>query len=408
MIRWRQEHGGYIDDNLCTLFAIAAEAHGFPAGGLLATCECETNFAIGKVSSAGAVGPMQFLPKYKAEYTRYAGQAFDLYSWDAVLGASAVFATYARWGAERHGLQGADCYRYAVSCHRYGQNSKTSLDMNNKRVTDIERKMRLNGMWWDKEDTQVTKVQIGHARYDEHGKTTGGKAGDQTGREVMTSDWYKHSKGWVLLRCKDPAAAKQIANAARRAAENDLIGYDQHQRNTLYNAIKDHGFDPARVTKAVETDCSALVRVCCAYAGIDLPDFNTSSEAATLTKSGKFDKLTDSKYTTSQDYLRTGDILVTKTKGHTVVVLTDGDRAHEDAGQPDTAPQLAVCTGDKVNIRSGPGTQYASVGKVSKGHPLVVGADKNADKNEWLRVATLTENAAITGYISAKYVEIKK
>ena len=40
--------------------------------------------------------------------------------------------------------------------------------------------------------------------------------------------------------------------------------------------------------------------------------------------SGKFEELTGSKYTAKSDYLRAGDVLVTKSKGHTVVVLTDG------------------------------------------------------------------------------------
>ena len=93
------------------------------------------------------------------------------------------------------------------------------------------------------------------------------------------------------------------------------IGYDQVQRNTLYNEAKQYNFDVSKVSKKVETDCSALVRVCCAYAGIMVSDFNTSSEASRLLSSGEFTELTDSKYTKSPTYLRMGDVLVTKTKG---------------------------------------------------------------------------------------------
>ena len=42
-------------------------------------------------------------------------------------------------------------------------------------------------------------VKIGSARIDERGKISGGKAGDQTGSEVGTQNWYKHSKGWRVL-----------------------------------------------------------------------------------------------------------------------------------------------------------------------------------------------------------------
>lgn len=41
-------------------------------------------------------------------------------------------------------------------------------------------------------------VQIGSARLNESGKTTGGKAGDQTAREVSTQAWYMHIKGWIV------------------------------------------------------------------------------------------------------------------------------------------------------------------------------------------------------------------
>lgn len=167
-------------------------------------------------------------------------------------------------------------------------------------------------------------VLIGSARIDEHGKAHGGKAGDQTGREVSTQNWYKHEKGWRVLRAKDADAAAKIAAAMRAACSNSKIGYDQYQRNTLYDAAKPVGFDPAKVSKPVETDCSALVRVCCAYAGIVLGDFTTGNQASVMLASGKFEELTGSKYTAKSDYLRAGDVLVTKSKGHTVVVLTDG------------------------------------------------------------------------------------
>ena len=167
-------------------------------------------------------------------------------------------------------------------------------------------------------------VRIGSARIDENGEIHGGKAGDQNGKEVAIQNWYKHSKGWIVLRPKDAAKAEKIAKAMERACANSKIGYDQYSRNTLYDAVKPLGFDPGKVTTAVETDCSALVRVCCAYAGIMAADFNTASEVAALMATGAFDKLTAAKYTDSSDLLRRGNVLVTQTKGHTVVVLDNG------------------------------------------------------------------------------------
>ena len=169
-------------------------------------------------------------------------------------------------------------------------------------------------------------VIIGSARIDERGKASGGKAGDQTGKEVSTQNWYRHSKGWVVLRAKDPKKAAKIAQAMRAACANDNIGYDQYQNQTLWNAVKDKGYDPAKATVKCETDCARLVRVCCAYAGIMARDFYTATEAACLMDTGEFVKFTTSKYTSQDEYLGAGDILVTKTKGHTAVVLTNGDR----------------------------------------------------------------------------------
>ena len=182
-------------------------------------------------------------------------------------------------------------------------------------------------------DDEMGRVTIGSARGDENNGAHGGQAGDQTGREVSTQAWYKHSKGWRVFRAKNAEVAEKIAYDMQAACDNSHIGYDQYDRLTLYAVAEPVSFDCAKVETDCETDCSALVRVCCAYAGVDLPNFNTETEPGILLKSGAFDQLTGSKYTDSSDYLRRGDILVTSTKGHTAVVLTDGPKAY-DTGLP--------------------------------------------------------------------------
>jgi len=180
-------------------------------------------------------------------------------------------------------------------------------------------------------------VKIGSARLDERGKITGGAVGDNTGNEVSYQNWYKHSKGWVVIRAKDAKVRKRIADAMRAACTNNNIGYDQSNRSGLYNAVKNLGYNPANCTVLTETDCSALVRVCSCYAlQKNIKDFNTSGEKSVLLATGDFEAFTDKKYTDSPDYLVEGDILVTKTKGHTVVVLTDGDKVYfvTEAAQP--------------------------------------------------------------------------
>lgn len=227
----------------------------------------------------------------------------------------------------------------------------------------------------------MSKVLIGSAR-SSYGNTS---PGDQNGgREVSTENWYLHSKGWVVIRAKDPEARERIAVAMERACANNDIGYDQSTRNTLYNNVKPYGFDPSKTTKKVNTDCSALVRVCVNYAGIEVGNFITSNEASKLMGTGKFEKLTDDKHCKTSDYILRGDILVTRTKGHTAVVLSDGARAAEER---QSAPAEPVQTGDLTvasgawNLRRGPGTQYGVVKTVHGGNRM-----EKVEPKDWVPV----------------------
>ena len=166
-------------------------------------------------------------------------------------------------------------------------------------------------------------VYIGSARIDERGKISNGAVGDQTGDEVSYQTWYLHSKGWVVLRAKDPAIRNKIGYAMKAACDNNNIGYDQSNRLGLYESVKNCGFDPAKCAVSTETDCSALVRVCVCYAsGKSIPNFNTASELSVLKATGLFDVYTDDAHCKSSSNLLPGDILVTKTKGHTVAVIS--------------------------------------------------------------------------------------
>lgn len=195
-------------------------------------------------------------------------------------------------------------------------------------------------------------VKIGSARIGENGRITGGRPGDQTGKEVSTQNWYRHSKGWRVLRCNIPEARAYIAQAMKNACANSDIGYNQNERNTLYSNVKSANFDTSKTTKKVNTDCSALVRVCVLYGlwkvgkEISIGDFYTANEASYLLKSGCFKELTGSKYTNSSSYLCAGDVLVTKTKGHTVIVLNDGSQAEDDA------PAIKYELGERI-LRNG-------------------------------------------------------
>ena len=196
-------------------------------------------------------------------------------------------------------------------------------------------------------------VLIGSARSNENGGINGGAAGDQTGGEVSTQAWYLHSKGWVVIRAKDPNDREKIARNMQAICDNNNIGYCQNHRTTLTNAAKSYGYDASKVKVKVEVDCSEAVRNCALYAGITVGTFNTASEVSVLRDTGKFDILTDAKYCNSSDYLLRGDILVTKTKGHTVVVLSNGAKASDSgtsSGSGSSAASSTMAVGTIVNF----------------------------------------------------------
>ena len=204
-------------------------------------------------------------------------------------------------------------------------------------------------------------VRIGHASIDENGRATGGAAGDQSGKELCTRDWY--SKGWnVLLRPKSATLAELSAKACEAACENALIGYDQWERNTLYAKAKAADFDISKIESGCECDCSSLMHVCAIAGGANLTygsnGYTTSTMAAAFKASGDYERLTDSKYLTSDKYLKRGDILV-KEGSHTVMVLSNGTGAPADYVQEGAAtiyysvrlPMLTKGTkGDTVKV----------------------------------------------------------
>lgn len=195
---------------------------------------------------------------------------------------------------------------------------------------DLNKLMGFKNEMWFKEGLNMA-VKIGSARINEKGTVTGGKAGDQTGGEVSIQNWYLHNKGWVVMHPKDKAVAEKIAKCMEMACANDNIGYCQTHRDDLRKTSAKYNYSVDKVKVKVEVDCSALVRVCCLYAGINVGDFNTASEVSALKKTGKFDIVTDKSVCNGSDRLRRGDVLVTKTKGHTVVVLTNGKNAENDS-----------------------------------------------------------------------------
>ena len=168
----------------------------------------------------------------------------------------------------------------------------------------------------------MANIFIGSARIDELGNISGGESGDQ--KQVIPSDstfidfigevsvqpLYLHSKGWIVLRLKDAEDRKRIADAMQRACNNKNIGYDQSARMDILG--KGTGSK-----QATECDCSSLVRQCFIEATeFDPGNFTTYNEKIKLVATKLVDVVGF-----DENELLTGDILVTKTKGHTAIVV---------------------------------------------------------------------------------------
>jgi hypothetical protein len=173
----------------------------------------------------------------------------------------------------------------------------------------------------------MATIILGSARHDENGTYTNGTRGDQlqtsatndTIGEVSMQEMYVHNKGWNILRPVDATKATKLAAAMKTACNNAHIGYSQTDRNDIISK----GINTTINTNA---DCSSLVRACIINAmGKDVGAFSTGNEVTALVKSGLFTNV-GGYVSQASTPLYNGDVLVTKTKGHTVIVVSGNPR----------------------------------------------------------------------------------
>lgn len=206
--------------------------------------------------------------------------------------------------------------------------------------------------------------KFGSARIDEHGGISGGKPGDQTGREVAIENFYMHPQGWYCFRPKDPKQAELMAKEMTDACNNPNIGYAQYGNGkytgrmgvvyaiTKYKHMKD-------ITEPTNGDCGTLVRSVIMAAGMGDPGgFSTKAEASVLNRTRLFEAPFPVR---SNSILCNGDVLVTQTKGHTGIIVSGEPRIKQETSE---TPKLSKkvkyelqVTGD-VHVRKGPGTGY--------------------------------------------------
>lgn len=238
-------------------------------------------------------------------------------------------------------------------------------------------------------------VKISNSGHDERGLFRGGKAGDQSGTE-----WYirfNYNRPWYrVLRLKDRAQANLMAALAVEAAENDLIGYDQNERTTLWLYLREVGYHPKNIKTKCESDCSAGVMTllkCVGYLlGVkslkNLPITSTHYMRSILLATGLFEEYTSSDYTDPDSpYLRKGDILL-KDDAHTATVVTNGNRAYQPPAEPASSDIYQV-TCSVLNVRDKASTVKGEVvGSVKRGSKLyLTKVKKNSAGNTWGKIA---------------------
>ena len=176
-------------------------------------------------------------------------------------------------------------------------------------------------------------ITFGSARIDERGKISGGKAGDQTGKELSTQEAYIYKGGWdVCIRIKDKKKKQKYIDFIKWACGSKHIGYNQSKRTTLYNELKKLNFEYKKLSKDVECDCSSLVSCGLIVAGFDKinPSNTTSTLESDIVKKYPNDfSVFDKKYkngdhTKISKWWRDGDIL--NKSGHHVVTVVGGGR----------------------------------------------------------------------------------
>ena len=269
-------------------------------------------------------------------------------------------------------------------------------------------------------------IMVGSARIDERGNASGGAAGDQkqtsatndlTG-EVSMQKMYSHSKGWYILRPKSAAHAVKMADLMKAACNNANIGYDQGNRL----GVVQHGIMTAVKT---ECDCSSLVREVVKEAtGKDPGNFTTANEAASLEATGLFESKR-SYVSQSATPVYDGDVLVTKTKGHTVIVVCGSARKAASGSSGTSAPSISTA---KIESAKGFDKTLAGTYKTIGSLYLRAGAGKGklelvimpnnttvrnygyytlVDGMKWLYVQTTVKGVTYTGFCSSniKYLD---
>lgn len=276
---------------------------------------------------------------------------------------------------------------------------------------------------------------IAHASIGENGKVTGGKVGDQTGKEVCVRAWYSKPWGYVL-RLKDEKVRKQFGNNMIDIANNNNVGYNQTNRNTLLTQAIKVDFNFTKIATKCNTDCSAMVTTAilgAIYKVLGKSEYektykvlyagNNCRTTSTLRSGLNTLKLitvySTSTYTGSTSKLVYGDILL-KEGSHVVAYVDTGKKVTVNStattSSETTAPTFTVgktyTLQTELKVRTGAGTNYSAKthsqlskdgqkndvdkdGALDKGTKVTCKAVKKVGSDIWIQIPS--------GWVAAYY-----
>ena len=201
-------------------------------------------------------------------------------------------------------------------------------------------------------------VRIAHSSINEKGSATGGKKGDQTGKEVCIRNWYNSSWQYVI-RFNDPKIGEKAAKIMEAIALNDNIGYCQNTRNTLLAEAEKVNFNIEKIKTPCNCDCSSAVTVALIGAGVPksaLYVWNNCSTTKTLRnnllKTGMVTVFSTTKYTRSCDQARKGDIYI-KEGNHVVMVIDDAPITTKTTSTSTSIQKTQFTIGQQVTLKAG-------------------------------------------------------
>ena len=255
--------------------------------------------------------------------------------------------------------------------------------------------------------------KISNSGHDEKGRYTGGIPGDQTKKEWEIKNWY--NRPWnCIIRHPNQKVRQLLAELAIEAANNEMIGYNQSNRDSFWRQLQLNYYRPSRIKVPCDSDCSAGVIALTRAVGRLLGISALSSINATYTKNMRtgyynagFLILTKPDYLRSPDYLLPGDILLND-DSHTAINLGIGQKAitNNTTSLSKKILWIGQVTATQLNVRTWAGIQNPTLKSIPKiykgGHIGVCGTVKDKNNQDWYYICI---NNTIYGFVMSRYIK---